>query len=96
MEILTLFDDDTSSIRNGHKVSVIADPTNVRVRHMASEGNAAPVFREAFERRILSPQPEYRFDTSRPNTLEEQTRISFLSWNPGPQRGTPGASGTCS
>ena len=37
----------------------------------------------------LSSPPEYRF-TSRPNQLE-RTRISILSWNPGPRRGTPGA-----
>ena len=31
-----------------------------------------------------------KFDTSRPNQLLEQTRISILNWNRGPRRGTPG------
>ena len=57
---------------------------------MTNKGNAAPVFREAFEKTCLSSPPEYRF-TSRPTWLLEQTRISILSWNSGPRRGTPGA-----
>ena len=36
------------------------------------------------DRRHFSPKPEYRFDNSVPNRLLEQTRISILSWNPGP------------
>ena len=38
----------------------------------------------------LLPKPEYRFD-SVPNSLLEQTRLSILSWNPGPRRGREGA-----
>ena len=30
-------------------------------------------------------------DNSKQNRQLEQTRISILSWNPGPRRGTPGA-----
>ena len=39
----------------------------------------------------LSPQPKYRFDTSVPNRLLEQNRISILKWNLEPRRGRPGA-----
>ena len=38
------------------------------------------------------PKPEYRFDNNVPNRLLEQTRLSILSWNPGPRRGREGAS----
>ena len=55
------------------------------------QSSAVPAFRKANERRNPSPQPKYRFDTSVPNRLLEQTRISSLSWNPGPRRGRPGA-----
>ena len=61
------------------------------VRHVARKGCAEPVFRMAYERRNLSPQPKYRFDTGVPDRLLEQTRISIQSWNPGPRRGKPGA-----
>ena len=57
---------------------------------MASKGSAEPAFRKAYERRILL-HPKYRFDTSVPHRLLEQTRISIPSWNPGPRRGKPGA-----
>ena len=91
IEILTLFDDDTSSIRDDHTAWVTAGPTTIRARHMTNKGNAAPVFWAAFEKACLSFLPEYRF-TRRPNRQLEQTRISILSWNPRPRRGTPGAS----
>ena len=58
------------------------------------KGNAARVFREAFERTCLSFSAEYKFDTSKPDRLLEQTRVSILTWNPGPRRGTPGANET--
>ena len=58
---------------------------------MTDKGNAAPVFHEAFKRTCLSSPSEYKFDTSKPNRLLAQTRISILTWNPGPRRGTPGA-----
>ena len=49
-----------------------------------AKGRAVPAFRKANERRNPSPQPKHRFDTSVPNRLLEQTRISILSWNRGP------------
>ena len=55
------------------------------VRHVARKGCAEPVFRMAYERRNLSPQPKYRFDTGVPDRLLEQTRISIQeleSWTP--------------
>ena len=90
-EILTHNDDDISSIRDGYTAWVMSAATTTRERHMACKGGAEPTFRKANERRNPSPQPKYRFGTSVPNRLLEQTRISILSWNPGPSRGKPGA-----
>ena len=39
----------------------------------------------------FSPQPKYRSDNNAPNRSVQQTRISILSWNPGPRRGREGA-----
>ena len=58
---------------------------------MACKSSAVPAFRKANERRSPSHQPKYRFDTSVPNRLLDQTRISILSWNLGPRRGRPGS-----
>ena len=51
IEILTLFNDDISSIRDDYTVWLMADPTTFRARHMTNKGNAAPVFRKAFEKK---------------------------------------------
>ena len=91
MEIFTLFNEDKSSIRDDYIAWLTADPTTIRARTMTDKGNAAPVFHKAFKRTCLSSPSEYKFDTSKPNRLLAQTRISILTWNPGPRGGTPGA-----
>ena len=53
-----LLNDDTSSIRNDYTAWVTAHPTTVRARHMTDKGDAAPVFRAAFEKTCLSSPPE--------------------------------------
>ena len=63
IEILTTFDDDTSSTRDDYTAWVTADPTTIRARHMTDKGDAKPVFREARIRKCPSPS-EYKFDTS--------------------------------
>ena len=101
-EILTRIDDDISSIRDGYTAWVMSDATTMRERHLACKGGEVRAFRKAHERRNPSHQPKYRFDTSVPNRLLEQTRISILSWNPGtqtwqtrvPLRNTPQVHGT--
>ena len=90
-EILSYIDDDISSIRAGYTAWVMSTATTTGERHMACKGSAVLAFRKANERRSPSHQPKYRFDTSVSNRLLEQTRLSILSWNPGPRRGTPGA-----
>ena len=91
IEILTTFNDDTSSIRDDYTAWATADPTTVRARHMTDRGQAKPVSREARIRKCLSSPSEYKFAASKPIWLLAQTRISILSWNPCPRRGTPGA-----
>ena len=48
---------------------MVSDTSATLERHRASKGCAEPVFRKAYERRSLSPQPRYRFDTSVPKRL---------------------------
>ena len=69
----------------------MSDSSTALQRHLANRRSAEPIFREAYERRHFSPQTKYQFDNSVPNRLFEQTRISILSWNPGPRQGKPGA-----
>ena len=90
-EILTGFDDDVSSVRDDCTARVMSDKVTFRESHMTYKQNVTPVFRKAFEKKPRSPELEYGFDTSRPNRLLEQTRISISNWNPGPRRGKPGA-----
>ena len=89
-EILSGFDKDVSSIRDGYNARIISDPDSTLVRHLVSAGSK-PVFRDAHDRRHFSPKLEYRFGNSVPNRLLEQTGLSILSWNPGPRRGREGA-----
>ena len=64
--------------------------TICRARHMTDKGDAKPVFRETLIKTCLSSPAEYKFDTSKPDRLLAQTRISILTWNR-PRRGTLGA-----
>ena len=88
-EILTNFDEDVWSIRDGFTAWVESDAAETRSRHFAnsSPSGTAPVFRKASEKKSMSQLLEYQFDNSKPNRQQEQTRISILSWSPGPRRG---------
>ena len=81
IEILTLFNDDISSIRDDCTAWVTADPSTFRVRHMTNKGIAAPLFWDAFENRVFLHHLGTGFPSS-PNQLLERTRIGILSWNP--------------
>ena len=85
-EILTHFDEDISSIRDGYTAWVVSDAAATRNCHIVNKSarGIAPAFRKASEKKSM-------LDNSKPNRQLEQTRISILSWNPGPRRGTPGA-----
>ena len=90
-EILSGHDQDVLSTQDGYAIWGFTDPGFALLRHLVTSGSAKPVFRCAHDRRLSSPKPEYRFDNNRPNRLLEQTRLSVLSWNPGPRRGREGA-----
>ena len=84
---------DISSVRDGYTAWVLSDAESTRNRRMVniSATGTAPAFRKASEKKSLSQLLEYQFNNNRPNRQLEHTRISILSWNLGPQRGTPGA-----
>ena len=88
-ELLTCFYEDTSSVRDGHSVAIIADPKLTRCRHLAGKKAHKAKYQEAAERILLNPQPEYPFYASVPNHQQEQTQLSIYSWNQGPRRGSP-------
>ena len=90
-EILSGYEEDVSSIRDGYTAWVKVDPASTLERHVVSLNSANPIFREAQHRRHSSPNPEYRFDNDVPCRLREQRSLSILSWNPGPRRGKEGA-----
>ena len=94
-EILSGYDEDVSSIRDGYAIWGLTDPGFALMRHLVghlvTSGSAKPVFRSAHDRRHSSPKPEYRFDNNVHYRLLEQTRLSKLSWNPWPRRDREGA-----
>ena len=90
-QILSGYNEDVSSKRDGYTPWGISDPDSTLVRHLACAGSAKAVYRDAHDRRHSSPKPEFRFDNGVPNRLLEETRLSILSWNPGRQRGREGA-----
>ena len=90
-EILSGYEEDVSSIRDGCTAWVKADPAAILERHLVNSDSANPVFLVAQDRASSSPNLEYRFNSDVPNRLREQRRLSLLSWNPGPQRGKESA-----
>ena len=69
----------------------MSDGTTTHEPFLSCNSSAVLALRKAHERRHPSPEPKYRFDTSVPNRLLEQTRISILCWNLAPRRGRLGA-----
>ena len=86
-EILSGYDEDVSSIRDGYTAWVKADLATILKRHLVCLDGANPVFRDAQDKKLSSPSLNYRFNTDVPNRLREQRRLSILSWNLGPRRG---------
>ena len=85
-EILSGYEEDASSIRDGYTAWVKVEPASTPERHPVSSNSANPIFREARDRRHSSPNPEYHFNNDVPNRLREQRRLSTYSWNRGPRR----------
>ena len=86
-EILSGYEEDVSSMRDGFSSWVKADPETILKRHLVDAKGANPAFRGALVRKHSPPKEEYRFDADVPHRLIEQKRISIYNWNPGPRRG---------
>ena len=90
-EILSGYELDDSSIRDGYSAWVKADPASILKRHLVNAKSDSPGFREAPDRKHSPTNEEYHVDTEVPNRLTKQKRLNIYSWNPGPRRGKEGA-----
>ena len=90
-EILSGYEEDASSIRDGFSAWVKSDPETILHRHIVDAKGANPAFREAPVRKHSRSKEEYRFDNNVPNRSPVQKRLSIYNWNPGPRRGKEGA-----
>ena len=86
-EILSGYEDDVSSMRDGCTAWVKAAPASILESHLVNLNSANPAFRQAQDRKYWLTDEEYRFDTDVPNRLTEQKRLSIYNWKPGPRRG---------
>ena len=64
--------------------------TSVCGQHMTAKGVEIAAYGVANKRRHVAPQPYVTLGRATSDLLLEQTRISILSWNLGPKRGSPG------
>ena len=90
-EILSGYEQDVSSIRDGFTDWVKSDPETILRRHVANVTRACAEFREAPARKQSPSSQGYHFDKNMPHRSTEQTRLSVCSWNRGPRRGKEGA-----
>ena len=54
-KILSGYDEDVSSTRDGYPTCGVSDPGSTLLRHLVSKGSANPVCRDAHDRRHFSP-----------------------------------------
>ena len=87
-EILSGYEEDVPSIRDGFTTWVKADFNTVLERHAVDNRKALA---EASTRRHDTSYQEYHFDYNVPNRSSVQKRLSIYNWNPGPPRGREGA-----
>ena len=90
-EILSGFEEDVSSIRDGFSVWVKPDPVTLVRRHIVDARGRHPAFREAPARRHDPSLQEYPLNDKVPTRLTEERRLSVYKWNPGLRRGKEGA-----
>ena len=86
-EILSGYEEDVSSIRNGFSARLKTDFVTTLSRHTVH----VAAFREAPARKHSTSCQEYHFNNDMPNRLTEQKRLSVYNWKPGPRRGKEGA-----
>ena len=82
LEIVSGYEKDVSSIRDGFSAWVKSDPETILKRHLVDAKGANPAFREAPVRKHSPSKEEYRFDADVPNRLTKQKRLSINNWNP--------------
>ena len=90
-EILSSYEEDVSSKRDGFSAWVKTDFVNTLGRHTVDVKGVNAAFRDAPARKHSASGQEYHFNNDMPNRLTEQKRLSVYNWNPGPQRGKEGA-----
>ena len=90
-EILSGYEEDVSSKRDGFSAWVKTDFVNTLGRHTVDVKGVNAAFRDAPARKHSASGQEYHFNNDMPNRLTEQKRLSVYNWNPGPQRGKEGA-----
>ena len=91
MEMFEDFLNGASGVKDGFTLKGVWDRRALGRRHMAVKECTRASFSQAAPRRAWAPQP-HSVDRAASAPVSEQTRrLSVLSWNPGPKRGTLGA-----
>ena len=90
-EILTGYEEDVSSIRDGFSAWVKADTETILRRHVVDARGLYTAFREAPVRRHDPSSQECQVNDDVPNRLTEQRGLSVFYWKPGLRRGKEGA-----
>ena len=90
-EILSGYEEDVSSIRDGFTPWVKAEFKTVLERRTVDLRKVHAEFREASPRRHVTSYQEYHFDNNVLHLSPVQKRLSIYNWNPGPRRGKEGA-----
>ena len=80
-QILSGYEEDVSSIRDGFSAWVKTDPEVTLRRHVVDAKRANQAFREAPVRKHSPFCQERRFNSDVPNRLIEQRRLSIYNWN---------------
>ena len=90
-EILSGYEEDVSSIRDGFTACVKTEFATILERHTVDNRKVHAVFREASARKHVTSYQEYHFDKDVPNRSPVQKRLGIYNCNPGPRRGQEGA-----
>ena len=90
-EILSGYEEDVSSIRDGFTAWVKTEFATILERHTGDNRKVNAVFREASARKHVTSCQEYHFNKDVPNRSPVQKRLSIYNWKPGPRRGKEGA-----
>ena len=86
-EMLSGYEEDVSSIRDGLSALVKSDFVTTLRRHTVDVKSVNAAFRKTPLRTHSTSCRGYHFNNEMPNRLTEQKRLSVCSWNPGPRRG---------